>query len=119
MTRFRAFSTLAFLAAVLVTTLFARAGQAADVSLDGQAQQRLGLSFQRLAPAHQAGEVDAFAKVLDPEPLVQLVSDLETAEAAASRLGPRRSGRRPSIQTRGAWRPRTWRRRWPRRGLMP
>ena len=87
MTRFRTFTALAPMVALLVAALIARASQAADVSLDGQAQQRLGLSFQRLAPAHQAGEVDAFAKVLDPEPLVQLVSDLETAEAAALASG--------------------------------
>lgn len=46
-------------------------------------QQRMGLGVERLASQQHATEVDAFAKVLDPEPLVQLDSDLRTAIAAA------------------------------------
>ena len=42
-----------------------------------------GVATEPLTPTRRAAEVDAFAKVLDPEPLVQLASDLATAEAAA------------------------------------
>jgi hypothetical protein len=55
----------------------------ASVQLPGELQQRLGLATQKLAAARRAAEIDAFAKVLDPAPLVQLDSDLRTAEAAA------------------------------------
>lgn len=57
---------------------------AATLELSGAAQQRLGVTTQRLAPANRAAEIDAFAKVLDPAPLVQADSDLRTAEAAAA-----------------------------------
>jgi hypothetical protein len=56
---------------------------AAGVRLDPAAQQHLGVAVAKPAAANHAGETDAFAKVLDPGPLVQLVSDLKTAEAAA------------------------------------
>src|SRR5579863_8497704 len=55
----------------------------ASMQLPGEMQQRLGLSIQKLAAARRASEIDAFAKVLDPAPLVQLDSDLRTAENAA------------------------------------
>jgi hypothetical protein len=55
----------------------------AGVRLSPSVQRQLGIATQTLAVTHRAGETDAFAKVLDPEPLVQLDSDLTTAEAAA------------------------------------
>ena len=57
---------------------------AAGLRLDPTVQQHLGLAVVRPAPARHAGEIDAFAKVLDPGPLVQLVSDLRAAEAASA-----------------------------------
>ena len=57
---------------------------AAGVQLGAAVQQHLGLATERLTLAHRAGEIDAFAKVLDPGPLAQLVSDLKTAEAASA-----------------------------------
>lgn len=59
-------------------------GHAATVDLSPAAQQRLGVTTQRLAATRRAAEIDAFAKVLDPGPLVQADSDLRTAEAAAA-----------------------------------
>ncbi|WP_068079707.1 efflux RND transporter periplasmic adaptor subunit [Novosphingobium rosa] len=56
---------------------------AATIRLRPEVQQHLGLATQRLAPTRRAGEIDAFAKVLDPGPLAQLVSDLRTAQAAS------------------------------------
>jgi len=56
---------------------------AASVTMSPQIQQELGIGVQKLAQTQRAALVDAFAKVLDPEPLVQLQSDLATAEAAA------------------------------------
>ena len=61
----------------------AGASQAAGVKLSASVQHQLGVATEKLAVTHRAGETDAFAKVLDPEPLVQLDSDLTTAEAAA------------------------------------
>ena len=60
---------------------------AATVELTPAAQQRLGVATLRLAAARRAAELDAFAKVLDPAPLVQTDSDLRTAEAAAAASG--------------------------------
>jgi hypothetical protein len=57
---------------------------ATDIHLSAQVQQHLGLAIERLTLTRRAGEIDAFAKVLDPGPLAQLVSDLKTAEAASS-----------------------------------
>jgi len=56
---------------------------AAGVRLSPTVQQHLGVHTTRLAAVRLSTEVDAFAKVLDPGPLAQLVSDLETAEAAS------------------------------------
>ncbi len=55
----------------------------AGVQVPGEMQQRFGLATQKLAAARRAAEIDAFAKVLDPATLVQLDSDLRTAETAA------------------------------------
>jgi hypothetical protein len=54
------------------------------LNLDRSQQSHLGVATQKLTFTHRAGEIDAFAKVLDPGPLVQLVSDLRTAVAAAA-----------------------------------
>jgi len=63
--------------------LAAGSALAAGVQVSPDIQRRLGIVTQRLAVARQSTEIDAFAKVLDPAPLVQSDSDLETAEAAA------------------------------------
>lgn len=57
---------------------------AAGVTLSPSAQSRLGVETQTLTPTKRAAEIDAFAKVLDPTPLIQAESDLLTAEAAAA-----------------------------------
>jgi len=77
-------SLLLTAAAAVCLTLAASPSQAAIVQLNATMQRGLGIETQRLTLAHRAGELDAFAKVLDPEPLVQLDSDLATAEAAAA-----------------------------------
>jgi hypothetical protein len=60
---------------------------AAGVRLSPAAQRELGVATQPMTLTHRAAEVDAFAKVLDPEPLVQLDSDLATAQAVAAASG--------------------------------
>ncbi len=72
------------LVAICLTLGGAPCASAAGVTLARPVQEHLGVSTQRLAPTRRAGEIDAFAKVLDPGPLAQLVSDLHTAEAAAA-----------------------------------
>jgi hypothetical protein len=76
-------SLLSSAAAALCLAIAGSPSQAASVAINASTQHQLGITTQRLTLAHRAGEVDAFAKVLDPEPLVQLDSDLATAEAAA------------------------------------
>jgi hypothetical protein len=76
-------SLLTVAAAALCLALAVEPARAASVALSAAAQRQLGITTQRLASTQQAAEIDAFAKVLDPEPLVQLDSDLTTAEAAA------------------------------------
>jgi len=68
---------------VLWLALATGASWAAEVRIGPEIQRRLGVATQHLSLAHRSAEVDAFAKVLDPGPLVQLDSDLATAEAAA------------------------------------
>ncbi len=70
------------MAACLV--LAAGSALAAGVQVSPEIQRRLGVVTQRLSVARQSTEIDAFAKVLDPAPLVQADTDLETAEAAAA-----------------------------------
>ena len=53
------------------------------VTLDPQVQARLGLRTAVLKSERRSAQIDAFAKVLDPGPLAQLQTDLETAEASA------------------------------------
>ena len=54
----------------------------AMVRLSPTEQSHLGLRTVRLSGVNRSGEIDGFAKVLDPGPLAQLVSDLQTALAS-------------------------------------
>ncbi|HUO23470.1 MAG TPA: hypothetical protein VMU59_13220 [Caulobacteraceae bacterium] len=47
-------------------------------------QARLGVQTATLPRQRRSGQIDAFAKVLDPGPLAQLESDLAAAEATAA-----------------------------------
>jgi hypothetical protein len=76
-------SLLSMAAAGLCLMLSAGAAQAVGVRMSPAIQQKLGIATQALSATQRASETDAFAKVLDPEPLVQLDSDLATAVAAA------------------------------------
>jgi hypothetical protein len=76
-------SLLTTAAAAISLALAAASAQAAGIEMSLKAQRELGVTTQRLTPAQRAAEIDAFAKVLDPGPLVQLDTDLATAEAAA------------------------------------
>jgi hypothetical protein len=58
--------------------------QAPTVTLDAALQARIGIRTQALALQRKATQIDAFAKVLDPGPLAQLQSDLDTAVSAAA-----------------------------------
>jgi hypothetical protein len=71
----------------------AAAQTSASVTLSIDAQKRIGIVTAPLQVVRQSAEIDAFAKVLDPAPLVQLESDYETAVAvaAASRAEAARS----------------------------
>jgi hypothetical protein len=73
----------AAIAATAAAMLAATSALAAAVVVPPAAQERMGLAVVRLEAQQHSTEVDAFAKVLDPEPLVQLDSDLHTAVAAA------------------------------------
>jgi hypothetical protein len=70
--------------ALLALTLAVGSARAAGVGMSPSVQRELGIATQKLTVTHRSAEIDAFAKVLDPEPLVQLASDLATAEAAAA-----------------------------------
>jgi hypothetical protein len=76
-------SLLMTAAAMLCLTVAAPPALAAGVQMSPALQQQLGIATQKLKSTQQAADIDAFAKVLDPEPLVQLDSDLRTAESAA------------------------------------
>ncbi len=54
------------------------------LTLPADAQHRLGVATATLTAQRRAVQVAAFAKVLDPGPLAQLESDLDTAIAAAA-----------------------------------
>ncbi|HEY2707873.1 MAG TPA: hypothetical protein VGI95_07445 [Caulobacteraceae bacterium] len=71
-------------AVALSLTLAAGVAFAAGVQVSPDIQRRLGVATQRLSVGRQTTEIDAFAKVLDPAPLAQTDSDLDTAEAAAA-----------------------------------
>ncbi len=76
-------SLLTTAAAAFCLALAAGPCLAVEVRVSPAVQHQLGIATQTLSATHRAAEIDAFAKVLDPEPLVQLDSDLATAEAAA------------------------------------
>ena len=76
-------SLLTTAVAAFCLVIAAAPARAASVQMSPAVQRRVGIATQTLKPTQQAAEVDAFAKVLDPEPLVQLDSDLATAEASA------------------------------------
>jgi len=57
---------------------------AAPVRLDGATQARLQIRTAPVEAAHASSAVDGFATVQDPSPLLQLLGDLKTAEAAAT-----------------------------------
>jgi hypothetical protein len=59
----------------------------AMVRLSSAEQSHLGVRTLRLAGVNRSGEIDGFAKVLDPGPLAQLVSDLQTAQASYAASG--------------------------------
>jgi hypothetical protein len=74
-------------AALALTSLTAAAlaqPSGGSVTLDLASQNRLGVRSAALKAEKRKGEVDAFAKVLDPGPLVALDTDLATAIAAAA-----------------------------------
>ena len=71
------------LLAVAICAL-ATAAHGAGLTLNADIQHHLGVASQALTATQRNGEIDAFAKVHDPGPLVQLISDLDTAEAAAA-----------------------------------
>ena len=52
------------------------------VRLDAATQARLQIRTARIETAHSSGAVNGFATVMDPSPLLQLLSDLATAKAA-------------------------------------
>ncbi len=85
-------STLSAASAVLLAALSIGARALATdagnwVTASPDLQQRLGVKTVPLKAERRKSQVDAFAKVLDPEPLVQLDSDLRTAVAAAEASG--------------------------------
>jgi hypothetical protein len=69
---------------LLMSAVLAASVAQAAVTVSPSDQARLGVVTRRLAATRHSTDIDAFAKVLDPEPLVQLDSDLATAEAAAT-----------------------------------
>ena len=71
----------------LALTTAAAAQDERVISIDPPLQQHLGVATQAMTAVQKASEIDAFAKVLDPGPLAQLDSDLETAIAAAAASG--------------------------------
>jgi hypothetical protein len=77
--------TRTFGLAAVVILLAARAwAQQAAFAVSAADQAHLGLQTQTLARERRASQIDAFAKVLDPGPLAQLESDLQSGEAAAA-----------------------------------
>ena len=75
--------TLAFGAALADAQPLPYAGIAAAADV----QARLGVRTAVLTRQKRTGQIDAFAKVLDPGPLAALETDLEAAEASAAASG--------------------------------
>jgi len=80
----RGTASAGLLVALCAWTLAAAQPAGVSVTLSAAAQQRIGLATQKLTTVQRSAEIDAFAKVLDPGPLVQSENDLETAEAASA-----------------------------------
>ena len=80
-------SLLSAFALTSLVCLVAPGAGAAMVRLSTSEQSHLGLRTVRLAGVNRSGEIDGFAKVLDPGPLAQLVSDLQTAQASLAASG--------------------------------
>jgi len=76
--------TVAAVALGLGMALAPRQAGATVLQLSPNIQSRLAITTTHLPAVKRVDEIDAFAKVLDPEPLVQLQTDLATAEAAAA-----------------------------------
>ena len=83
MPRARPLRHIAFGVAALTFCAAPLAYAQAVAPMSAAQQKRIGLTTQRLAAVQRSKEIDAFAKVLDPAPLIQSENDLETAEAAA------------------------------------
>jgi hypothetical protein len=82
----RTLTRLALALVLAAQVLPAAAGPILNIS--PETQHRLGVQTQALTAQRRSVQVPAFAKVLDPGPLAQLESDLETAIAAAAASGP-------------------------------
>ena len=80
-------SLLSVLALMSAVCLVAPDRGSAMVRLTPTEQAHLGLHTVRLAGVNRSGEIDGFAKVLDPGPLAQLGSDLQTAQASLAASG--------------------------------
>ena len=75
---------LALLAAVFAGGVQAQVAPYAGVTLEPEVQARLGVKTAVLKSERRSAQIDAFAKVLDPEPLAQLETDFESAQASAA-----------------------------------
>ena len=75
---------LAAASALAASGAFAQVAPYTGVTLDAQAQARLGVRTQTLKSERRSAQIDAFAKVLDSGPLAQLETDLESAQASAA-----------------------------------
>jgi hypothetical protein len=80
----RGAASAGLVAALCAASLAGAQPAGVSVTLSTAAQQRIGLTTQKLATVRRSAEIDAFAKVLDPAPLIQSENDLETAEAASA-----------------------------------
>lgn len=74
-------------ALVLLSCIAAPDDVMAMVRLSPSERSHLGVQTVRLAGVNRSGEIDGFAKVLDPGPLAQLVSDLQAARATYAASG--------------------------------
>jgi hypothetical protein len=78
----------AALASPLMACIWALSAQAADevkpVKLPVETQRKLGLVVQPLLAATRTATLPGFARVLDPGPLAQLDSDIQSAQVAST-----------------------------------
>jgi hypothetical protein len=75
---------LALLTAMYADGAGAQVAPYTGVTLDAAGQARLGVKTAVLKSERRSAQIDAFAKVLDPEPLAQLETDFESAVASAA-----------------------------------